>query len=152
MAFLHIALESHDLGTLQTWTMDWTQKTTPIITTKPKTLKPTPNSTQYGPNGAQYSPNSAQYGPNGAQYSPNSAQYGPNGAQYSPNSAQHGPNGAQYSPNSALYGPTGFCRLLDQIFLLVHVHSTFPVQLVYRNTLWACANRKLFGQATCKTL
>ena len=39
-----------------------------IVTTKPKTLKPSPNSAQYGPNGAQYSPNSAQYGPNSAQY------------------------------------------------------------------------------------
>ena len=37
-------------------------------TTKPKTLKPSPNGAQYGPNGAQYSPNSAQYGPNSAQY------------------------------------------------------------------------------------
>ena len=53
------------------WTLDWTQVnfnakevlvsktrnetgTAPIITTKPKTLKPSPNSAQYLPNSTQY--------------------------------------------------------------------------------------------------
>ena len=38
---------------------------------------------------------------------------------------------------------------LTKNLLLAHAHSTFSVQLVYRNTLCACASRKLFGQATC---
>ena len=65
------------------WNMEWNDLSKILLkmyqnfNTKPKTLKPSPNSAQYGPNSAQYSPNSAQYGPNSAQYSPNSAQYGP---------------------------------------------------------------------------
>ena len=51
--------------------MDWTggldyktgNRAHNYYTTKPKTIKPSLNSAQYGPNGAQYSPNSAQYGP-----------------------------------------------------------------------------------------
>ena len=37
---------------------------------------------------------------------------------------------------------TGDCKLLDQKF----------AASIQRNTHWACTNRKLFGQATCKPL
>ena len=88
----HSTSRSSTIAGLEQWngTVEWNDLSKILLkmyqnfNTKPKTLKPSPNSAQYGPN-------SAQYGPNSAQYSPNSAQYGPNSAQYSPNSAQYGP-------------------------------------------------------------
>ena len=98
---------SSTIAGLEQWngTVEWNDLSKILLkmyqnfNTKPKTLKPLPNSAQYGPNSAQYSPNSAQYGPNSAQYSPNSAQY-------SPNSAQYGPNGAHYY-SGEYYTPLG---------------------------------------------
>ena len=40
----------------------------------------------------------------------------------------------------------GIASCFTENLLLVHAHSTLSVQLVYRNLLWACASRKLFGQ------
>ena len=42
---------------------------------------------------------------------------------------------------------------LTENLLLVHAHTDlYTTIIVYRNTLWACASRKLFSQATCNSL
>ena len=53
--------------------------------------------------------------------------------------------------NSCIGGrvPTNANRLLDQKVFAGACAQYVSVQLVYRNMLWACANKKLFGQATC---